>query len=126
MRGSGSSGKRKKRDLSPRRSPTSEFKATLEEKPESVQKMNDKLEIPREFVSVIQDVQRAFRIKDKDEIMRKLKGMKATMSFFCDEMQIYLEKVWDEEHDLVEELQETQEKLEAKTKAYMEDILDSY
>ncbi|WCJ37595.1 hypothetical protein M5689_018716 [Euphorbia peplus] len=67
---------------------------------DGMQVIEDKLKIPVESLGLIQDVQNAFRKKDKDEIFRKIHVMKSSMSFFFDEFDSYLETVWAENNEL--------------------------
>ncbi|WCJ38053.1 hypothetical protein M5689_019133 [Euphorbia peplus] len=70
-------------------------------KTDRMQVIEDKLTIPAEMSGLIEDVQNAFRTKDKHEIFRKIHVMKSTsMSFFFDELDSYLETVWAENNEL--------------------------
>ncbi|WCJ24401.1 hypothetical protein M5689_006363 [Euphorbia peplus] len=52
------------------------------------------------------DLHSAFRTNDKNEIVRKIQFIRSSNSIFCDELDSYLEKLWEE----IDELKQLKEK----------------
>ncbi|WCJ18469.1 hypothetical protein M5689_000818 [Euphorbia peplus] len=76
---------------------------------DGMQVIDEKLNIPAESLGLIEDVQNAFRKKDKHEIFRKIHVMKSSMSFFFDKLDSYLEKVWAENNELKKKVERKDE-----------------
>ncbi|WCJ31901.1 hypothetical protein M5689_013352 [Euphorbia peplus] len=57
-------------------------------------------------ISVEGDVQGAFRMNDKNEIVLKIQFIKSSNFVFCDELDSYLEKLWEEIDELKKKLNE--------------------